>query len=131
MAAPTPTTKSGQSGHTGYSIWYATWANTDDHSDHAVVDLSGLTSYTTSLKITKGHIVASSGISVMLELDASTDIPIALHPTGASGRIDFDFENIPGGGISSASGDTGDLLLTTTSCASGDMVYVYVEWKAY
>ena len=55
MAAPTPVTKSEQSGHNGYTIWLGEWAGTgdfDDGSESVVVDLSGLTSYTSCLLYT-------------------------------------------------------------------------------
>ena len=127
MAAPTPVTKSEQSGHNGYTIWLGEWGGTGEFTDAVVVDLSGLTSYTSALKIVKGYIVASEGISAKLELDAGVDVPIAMLPLASTGRIDFDYSDVPGGGIT----ETGDLLLTTLSAASGDTVFIYVEWKAY
>lgn len=132
MAAPstgagTLVTKSAQSGHSGYLVWLGEWAGTGEFTNEVVVDLSTLTSYTTSLKIVKGYITASEGISAKLTLDAGTDVPIAMHPLASTGRIDFDYSDVPGGGIT----ETGDLLLTTLSAASGDTVFIYVEWKAY
>ena len=132
MAAPTTgagtlVTKSAQAGHNGYLVWLGEWAGTGEFTNEAIVDLSTLTAYTTSLKIVKGYIVASEGISAKLTLDASTDVPIAMHPLASTGRIDFDYSDVPGGGITEA----GDLLLTTLSAASADTVFIYVEWKAY
>ena len=137
MAAPTPVTKSEQSGHNGYTIWLGEWAGTgdfDDGSESVVVDLSTLTSYTSALKIVKGYIVASEGISAKLELENdSSDVPIAMHPLAATGRIDFDFSDTPGGGVLQSTGTSidADLILTTTSAASADTIFIYVEWKAY
>ena len=142
MAAPstgagTLVTKSEQSGHSGYSIWLGEWAGTGDFADgseSSVVDLSTLTTYTSALKIVKGYIIASEGISAKLELEANTaDVPIAMHPLAATGRIDFDYTDTPGGGIVQSTGAsiTADLILTTTSAASGDSVFIYAEWKAY
>ena len=134
MAAPTPVTKSGQSGHSGYTIWLGEWGGTGEFTDAVVVNLSDLTSYTSALKIVKGYIVASEGISAKLELENDeADVPIAMHPLAATGRIDFDYSDTPGGGIG-LSTDTdidADLVLTTLSAASADTVFIYVEWKAY
>ena len=134
MAAPTPVTKSEQSGHSGYTIWLGEWGGTGEFTDAVVVNLSDLTSYTSALKIVKGYIVASEGISAKLELENDdADVPIAMHPLAATGRIDFDYTDTPGGGIVQSTGAsiTADLILTTTSAASGDSIFVYAEWKAY
>ena len=137
MAAPTPVTKSEQSGHSGYSIWLGEWAGTGDFADgseSSVVDLSALTTYTSALKIVKGYIVASEGISAKLELEKDdADVPIAMHPLAATGRIDFDYSDTPGGGVLQATGTDidADLVLTTLSAADADTVFIYVEWKAY
>ena len=134
MAAPTPVTKSEQSGHSGYTIWLGEWGGTGEFTDAVVVDLSGLTSYTSSLKIVKGYIVASEGISAKLELEKDdADEPIAMHPLAATGRIDFDYSDTPGGGVGVSTGTDidADLVLTTLSAADADTVFIYVEWKAY
>ncbi len=132
MAAPstgagTLVTQSAQSGHNGYLVWLGEWAGTGEFTNEVIVDISALTTYTTSLKIIKGYITASEGISAKLTLDAGTDVPIAMHPLAASSRIDFDYSDVPGGGIT----ESGDLLLTTLSAAASDTVFIYVEWKAY
>ena len=137
MAAPPPVTKSEQSGHNGYTICLGEWAGTGEFTDAVVVNLSGLTSYTSALKIVKGYIVASEGISAKLELEKdNADVPIAMHPLAATGRIDFDFSDTPGGGVLQAldpdnTDIVADLVLTTLSAASGDTVFIYVEGKAY
>ena len=134
MAAPTPVTKSEQSGHNGYTIWLGEWGGTGEFTDGVVVDLSALTTYTSARKIVKGYIVASEGISAKLELENdSSDVPIAMHPLAATGRIDFYFSDTPGGGVLQATGTSidADLILTTLSAADGDTVFIYVEWKAY
>jgi hypothetical protein len=133
MAAPTPTTTGKRSGNYGWTSWTATWDDSTNLSDSAVVDLSAQDPFTRKLKLLRGSIVASTGISALLEYDDdSADELIAQHPVGASGKLDFDYTGTIDGGITyRGSGGTGDIVLTTTSAASGDEVTVYLEWVAY
>ena len=100
MGAPTPTTQAYENGNVYHLSWTATWSDTTNLSDTAVIDVSGMTSpFTGGVKLIKGWVNASAGIGVLLEFDDdSTDELILEHPVGASGHIPFDFRDSPSGG---------------------------------
>jgi hypothetical protein len=130
MAAPTPTTQAYENGNVYHLSWTATWSDTTNLSDTAVIDVSGMTSpFTGGVKLIKGWVNASAGIGVLLEFDDdSTDELILEHPVGASGHIPFDFRDSPSGGKTyKGSGGTGDIVITTTSAASADDVSMHLE----
>ena len=133
MAAPTPTTYTRQVGHHGVTIWSGVWAGTGDFTAHVLVDLSGLAEgYTNGLKIKKLLIESTTGISAQIDFDCTSNQLVALAPIGNSGVLSLDFTDLPDGGLpKTAAGSTGDIVLTTLSAASADVVYVYVEWFAY
>ena len=136
MAAPTLTTYTRQVGHHGVTIWSAVCgaSTADDLTGSVVVDLSARTEgYTSGLKIKKLLIESTTGISARVEFDCSTNNQlVALAPIGNSGVLSLDFTDLPDGGLpKTAAGSTGDIVITTTSSADGDVVYVYVEWFAY
>ena len=133
MAAPTPTTYTRQVGHHGVTIWSGVWAGTGDFTAHVLVDLSGLAEgYTSGLKIKKLLIESTTGISAQIDFDCTSNQLVALAPIGNSGVLSLDFTDLPAGGLpKTAAGRTGDIVLTTLSAASADVVYVYVEWFAY
>lgn len=132
MAAPTPVTNTKQQGHRGWTTYKAVFGATDNLSDSVVVDVSGLTTYTTSVKPVRGFVVASPGLTVTLEFkDDSADELIVHYPLGATAPMHFDFSNTQDGGLTrSGSGGTGDIVLTTASAAANDEVFVYLEWYA-
>ena len=131
MAAPTPTTYSRQGGHHGYTAWTARWANTDNFTDTVIVDVSGLTTYNNAVKIKKLSLESTTGIGVTLEFDASTDQLIARSPVGNSSIVSLDFtENSDYGLVKTASGATGDIILSTDSAASADEVILHIWWYA-
>jgi len=101
-------------------------------TDSIVVNLSDLTDYTTKLFIRKADIWCSTGISVLLEIDATADELVCYAPLGAL-EAHVDFTGFIGGeqGLpKQTAGATGDLVLTTLSAASGDEVFVAVEYYA-
>lgn len=131
MAAPTPVTNTWQVGHAGWTTLYATWASTDNFPDTIMVDLSGLTTYTTKLFVRSVKIDASPGISVVVEIDSTTDELVLQCPIGAL-HAEENFARLGGyqGLPKQTAGATGDIVLTTTSAASGDEISVTVEWYA-
>jgi len=135
MADPTLTTYTRQVGHHGVTIWSAVCGSgtADDLTGSVVVDLSARAEdYTNGLKIKKLLIESTTGISARVEFDCSTNQLVALAPVGNSGVLSWDFTGLPDGGLpKTAAGSTGDIVLTTTSSADGDVVYVYVEWFAH
>ena len=129
MAAPTPTTKVYQTGRAFVATWHAVWANIDNHTDSIVVDLSGLDSpYTNRIRILKIHVTTTTGISATLEWDdATADVLIYRNPVGVVGNIVLDYTDIEGLiWDDQTSADTGDILVTTSSAASGDEVSIVV-----
>lgn len=130
MAAPTPVTNTKQQGHHGWTTWKAVFTDTNNLTDSVVVNVSDLTTYTSSVKVTKAIIIASPGINVTLEFkDNSADELIAYYPLGATAPLVLDFADTPDGGlVRTGSGGTGDVVLTTLSAAAADEVFVYLEW---
>jgi len=127
MAVPTASTTTRNSG-TGFILtWHAVWATTDNFTASSIVDLSSF-AYTNKLKITHLHINATAGISVALLFDATSDEMIYRHPLGNLGPVDIDFTHSPDGGlVKTAAGGSGDVVLTTTSAASGDEVSIVIQ----
>lgn len=132
MAIPTETIRTFQQGHNGMTIFTALWDATDNYADEVVVDLSAITTYTNSLRIDKVKWMQTVGIGLTLEFDDdSADEPILYSPPGPTewNEVDFTEGGRPGIGYA-GSGGTGDLVITTTSAASGDAVSIIVYWHA-
>lgn len=131
MAAPTPVTYTRQVGHGGVSLWKATWTDSTNITDSVIVDLSALASgYVNSLKICKITCVNTANIDLLLEFDATADQLVAFKP-GGTNAMTYDFTQTPDGGlVKTASGATGDLVLTTTNAANGEEVFLVIEWWA-
>ena len=132
MAAPTPTTYSRQVGHYGFSIWSGLWAGTGEFTATALVDVSGLADgYTSSVKLLRCIIQTTAGISALLEFDATANQFIAKSSIGNVNDVDINFcDNTDYGLVKTASGSTGDIVLTTLSAAAADEVTVYLWWYA-
>ena len=128
MAAPTPTTYQRQVGKHVAIAWDAEWANTDNMTDVVVLDLSAMAeNYTNTLTVKKLFLLATTGIEVVLEFDASTDSLVAVLPEGATGPVNIDFSDWPDGGITkTGAGATGDLVITPPGAGSGDRIYLAV-----
>ena len=131
--ATTYTTNTRQVGHWGTTIWKATFDGANDETAKIVVDLSGLASgNTTGLRVRKVQIVSTTGIAVNVEFDATANQQIATAPEGYAGPVDFCFYNAPDGAqVKTAAGSTGDIVVTTLGAALGDIVYIYIEWRAF
>jgi hypothetical protein len=144
MASPTPTKRLHKNGRAFVQTYHAVWANTDDidkddtAAKQIVVDVSALP-YTNRIRIYQIHITTTAGISALLVFDDASgdditggagtfnDALIYRHPVGVVGNIVLDFTHIDGltwNDLTASS--TGDILLTTTSAASGDEVSIVV-----
>ena len=131
MAAPTPTTYSEQVGHYGYDTWQGIWTGTGDFTDEQIIDLSGLTDYSNSVKVRKVVISASPGISAQVHFDCTTNQVIAHCALGSTAPVEVDFEKNTGGVIAKRNaGATGDIEITTTSAGNGDQIMVHIWWYA-
>ena len=133
MAAPTATTYTRNVGHGIITTFHAVWANTDNHTATAIIDLSAM-AYTTNLKLLQLWIEATAGISAELHFDNDdeTDVSLLRHPVGSVGNLHWDFRDSPDGGLVFNPGTEGtaatkDLELLTTSAASGDEVMIVVQ----
>ena len=130
MAAPTPSTYSRNVGHRGFIVWNAVWNNSDDHSDTAVLDLSAL-EHTNKLAIQRVKWMCTAGINFTLEFDDDSDDEfIASSVLAPTDQQDIDFTwNGMDGAVYTGSGGTGDLVITTTSAASGDEINLFVWYR--
>ena len=131
MAAPTPTTYSRQTGKSGFLVWNAVWANSDDMSAVAVIDLSAQAdSYTNSLTIERIQYRVTSGIEFKLEFDATSNqfLYSSVLGNADSGDIDATWGGREGW-VKTAAGSTGDLILTSTSAADTDEITLIVWYR--
>tara|TARA_R110002167_G_scaffold187027_4_gene388177 strand:- start:94 stop:483 length:390 start_codon:yes stop_codon:yes gene_type:complete len=127
MAAPTPVTNLYKNGKAFVSSWRGVWAGTGDFTDTIIVNLSDL-NYTNRIRILNIAITATTGISAELEFEGSTDALIYHHPIGIGETAYLDFTPI-GGLIWDGQTDTGDIVLTTLSAASADVVSIVVTGR--
>ena len=126
MAAPTPTTKAEQRGAEYRLSWTATWANTDNMTDLVIVDRSGLTGSPAEIEIQKIMVNTTAGIDALFEFQmAAADELIYKtllgNVTPQVVEPPFGKPGIRVSSIPSAATD-GDVMLTTTSAASGDVI---------
>ena len=136
MASPTPVTNELQVQHFFAKSFRATWATADNFGNEVVVDVSALTPYSTKIKVTKIIVSQSPGIETLVEFDdtnlitsdTDNDEMIAFLPIGSTSPLVLDFCGHPAGGlVYQGSGDTGDVVVTTASAASGDSLFIYLE----
>lgn len=127
MAAPTPVTNLYKNGKAFVSSWRGVWAGTGDFTDTIIVNLSDL-NYTNRIRILNIAITATTGISAELEFEGSTDALIYHHPIGIGETAYLDFTPI-GGLIWDGQTSTGDIVLTTLSAASADVVSIVVTGR--
>ena len=127
MAAPTPVTNLYKNGKAFVSSWRGVWAGTGDFTDTIIVNLSDL-NYTNRIRILNIAITATTGISAELEFEGSTDALIYHHPIGIGETAYLDFTPI-GGLIWNGQTSTGDIVLTTLSAASADVVSIVVTGR--
>ena len=131
MAAPTPTTYSRQTGKSGFLVWNAVWANSEDMSAVAVIDLSAQAdSYTNSLTIERIQYRVTSGIEFTLEFDATSNqfLYSSVLGNADSGDIDATWGGREGW-VKTAAGSTGDLILSSTSAADTDEITLIVWYR--
>ena len=127
MAAPTPSTNLYKNGKAFVSSWRGVWAGTGDFTDTIIVNLSDLND-TNRIRILNIAITATTGISAELEFEGSTDALVYHHPIGIGETAYLDFTPI-GGLIWDGQTDTGDIVLTTLSAASADVVSIVVTGR--
>jgi hypothetical protein len=127
MAAPTPSTNLYKNGKAFVSSWRGVWAGTGDFTDTIIVNLSDL-NYTNRIRILNIAMTATTGISAELEFEGSTDALIYHHPIGIGETAYLDFTPI-GGLIWNGQTSTGDIVLTTLSAASADVVSIVVTGR--
>ena len=127
MAAPTPSTNLYKNGKAFVSSWRGVWAGTGDFTDTIIVNLSDL-NYTNRIRILNIAMTATTGISAELEFEGSTDALIYHHPIGIGETAYLDFTPI-GGLIWDGQTSTGDVVLTTLSAASADVVSIVVTGR--
>lgn len=134
MATPTPTTWTEWDGTRGMTYWHAVWTTTDNFSDSAIVDISGLSPAPNVVKVLGFKAQLNGDIGATLEYDATSDVLIyeLINQTDSS-LIDItDFTNGPNGGrtgYSTGAGGTGDIVLTTTNVASGDELTLLIFYE--
>ena len=130
MAAPTPSTYSRQIGRKGLLVWNAVWANTDNMSDVAVIDLSAQADdHTNALIIERIAYKATAGIEFTLEFDATSDEFLYTSILGDTGDTAIDFTwGGREGLVKTAAGGTGDLVIPTTSAASADEITLVIHY---
>jgi len=130
MAAPTPSTYSRNVGHGGFISWNAVWTDGNQLTDTVVLDLSAL-EYTSSLTIQRVAWMATAGITFTLEFDDDSSdefiLSSALAPTDQQ-DIDFTWNGLDGV-VMTATGGTGDLLITTLSAADADEINLFVWYR--
>jgi hypothetical protein len=127
MAVPTPTTNLYKNGKAFVASWRGVWAGTDEFTDTIIVNLSDL-NYTNRIRILNIAITATTGISAELEFEGSTDALIYHHPIGIGETVYLDFTPI-GGLIWDGQTSTGDIVLTTLSAASADVVSIVITGR--
>tara|TARA_R100001244_G_scaffold124675_1_gene94547 strand:+ start:563 stop:961 length:399 start_codon:yes stop_codon:yes gene_type:complete len=127
MAAPTPVKALYTNGKAFVATWKGVWTGTGEFTDSIVANLSDMP-YTNRITLLTVDISATAGISALLEFDdASSDVLIYEHPLGNTGNVHLDFTHIDGlQWQSQASGDTGDIVLTTLSAASADAISIVI-----
>jgi len=127
MAVPTPSTNLYKNGKAFVSSWRGVWAGTGEFTDTIIVNLSDL-NYTNRIRILNIAMTATTGISAELEFEGSTDALIYHHPIGIGETAYLDFTPI-GGLIWDGQTSTGDIVLTTLSAASADVVSIVVTGR--
>ena len=127
MAAPTPVKALYTNGKAFVATWKGVWTGTGEFDDSIVANLSEMP-YTNRITLLTVDISATAGISALLEFHAaSDDVLIYEHPLGNTGNVHLDFTHIDGlQWQSQASGDTGDIVLTTLSAASADAISIVI-----
>jgi hypothetical protein len=132
MAAPTPQIYTRQTGEKGLVVWNAVWADTTNLTTSIVVNLSDqLDGKTNSLTIEQLRYRCTAGIEFTLLFDATSNEFLYTSILGETEWIMHDFTLGDRVGLfKSATGSTGDLVLTTTSAAAADEVSLLIYYRA-
>jgi hypothetical protein len=120
-------------GRNAFTSYHTIWDSTSNHSAVTIIDLSADadSGNTNSISIQKVKILSTAGIDVQLLFDATTDEQFIQTILGSTESLEVDFSEGGRSGIEpTATGFTGDLVVTTTSAASGDEMLVLVWWRS-
>lgn len=90
------------------------------------VDVSTLSGAPTRVAIERLH-YSTQGMSVRIEWDATTDVPVWLCPTDSDGT--FDFSHFGGIINDGGAGVTGDVFFTTVGHSAGDTYTIILEMR--
>jgi Na+-translocating ferredoxin:NAD+ oxidoreductase RnfG subunit len=134
MAAPTPVTATQWDGTRGLVRWYAAWTDGTQLSDSVVVDISTLSPAPDAVKIRRFDVLINGDVSVSFEFDASTDALIDrfVGQSDITNYYERCYDDGPSNGFvptTTASGFTGDILLTTVNAASGDEINALIIFE--
>jgi len=138
MASPTPLEQINWDGTRGSIRWISRWTAgaPDNFTDQQLVDIDvDLTPSAAAVKIRSVDVHVNGNVQVTLEFDATTDQLIDAF----EGQSDItnvfvrDYTDCPNAGFvpsnPSATGFTGDILLTTTGAADGDEVNLLLVFE--
>lgn len=133
MPAPTPVTWTEWNGRRGLAYWFAAWTDGTNFTDTVVIDVSALSPSPAAVKIRSIHGKLNGNITANLEFDATTDEAIYQldGQTDVSIVEDVDFTVGPNLGRSpdkTATGFTGDVVMTSTGVANGDEATLLIEF---
>jgi hypothetical protein len=118
-------------GHEVLAIWMARWSGTTEMADKEVVDLSDQ-AYKSKLHVLSVWAKCSAGIAWTLKFyDATREDVIVARPLGTAQTtyVDFTYPDRPGATPTNVvgSGRDGDLVIDTSSSASGDEISMVVR----
>jgi hypothetical protein len=120
-------------GKNAVTTYHTIWDSTTNHSAVTVIDLSADadSGNTNGIRINRVKIVSTAGIDVQLFFDATSNEQFVQSILGAVDDLDIDFSFGGRPGIvPTASGATGDVLVTTTSAASADEMLLVIWWSS-
>lgn len=136
MAAPTPLESIQWDGTRGSIRWIARWTDGNQLTDTQLIDIDGdLNPAANEIKIRVVDIIINGNVQVNIEFDATTDQLIDSFEGQSDVSHPFlrDYTDGANGGFvgdASASGWTGDVLITTSGAASGDEINLYMTFHA-
>ena len=134
MAAPTPVTVTTWDGTRGLTKWYAAWTDGSQLTDSVVIDISALSPAPDAIKIRRFDVIVNGDVDVLFEFDATTDETIDrfVGQSDLTNLFDRDYTDGPNQGFTattSATGFTGDVLLTTLNAANLDEVNALIVFE--
>lgn len=93
-------------------------------TDGLLVDVSGLSGAPTTVKV-RSIKANTVGMSLILEWDATTDVPITVIP--ANETVDQDYSKEAGLQNNAGAGVTGDIVVTTVGEAAGNDATIIIH----